>query len=81
MRWTKSLLLAALACQTALAGQAYEQLYRLYDYPRELNRAAVPVCFHHGCESVKRVRLSDEHWLKTRSTATPWQSSTESFCS
>lgn len=46
----------------ALTGQAYDELYRLYDYPQTLDRSGVPVCFHHGCESVKRIRLQDEQW-------------------
>ena len=64
MQWIRSTLLATLAFQPVSAGQAYDQLYRLYDYPKTLDRDAVPVCFHHGCESVKRVSLSDEHWRK-----------------
>jgi len=51
-----------LASSPVLSGQAYEELYRRYDYPKTLTRSAVPVCFHHGCESVKRVRLTDDHW-------------------
>jgi hypothetical protein len=50
--------------QASAAGQAYDDLYRLYDYPKTLNRSAVPVCFHHGCESVKRVSLSNDHWSR-----------------
>jgi len=67
MRFLECGLLGALfvaACQPAIAGQAYQDLYRLYDYPRTLERSAVPVCFHHGCESVKRIALSDEHWQR-----------------
>lgn len=64
MRWIESLaiIVAALALQPALAGQAYDELYRLYDYPKTLQRSAVPVCFHHGCASVKRVSLEDVQW-------------------
>lgn len=53
-----------ITAQSVGAGQAYDQLYRLYDYPKTLDRDAVPVCFHHGCESVKRVHISDEHWRR-----------------
>ena len=46
----------------ALANDAYDQLYRRYDYPAQLSRSAVPVCFHHGCESIARVPISDAQW-------------------
>jgi hypothetical protein len=64
MRWIESLAITAIvfALQPALAGQAYDELYRLYDYPKALERSAVPVCFHHGCESVERVSLTDAQW-------------------
>lgn len=59
-RWT--LLISLAISLPALAGQAYDNLFRLYDYPKTLSRNAVPVCFHHGCESVKRIDLSNAHW-------------------
>lgn len=65
MRWPECVLLGALGCSVppaALANDAYDALYRLYDFPRQLNRAAVPVCFHHGCESVVRVEIADANW-------------------
>ena len=54
-----------------LAGQAYDNLYLLYDYPRILSRSAVPVCFDHGCAQVKQVSLSDEHWRRLGAHFTP----------
>ncbi|MGB5570048.1 MAG: hypothetical protein WBM81_12170 [Sedimenticolaceae bacterium] len=74
MRWIESLAVAvaAVAVQPAPAGQAYDELYRLYDYPKTLERSAVPVCFHHGCASVKRVTLKDAQWQQvTRHFAPP----------
>jgi hypothetical protein len=65
MRWIERFVAsaaAALLAQPLLASQAYDDLYRLYDYPKTLTRAAVPVCFHHGCESVKRIRLEGAAW-------------------
>jgi hypothetical protein len=71
MRWIESLVIT-LAMQPALAGQAYDDLYRLYDYPKTLERSAVPVCFHHDCASVKRIRLQDPEWQQlTRFFAPP----------
>ena len=65
MRLFESAILSMmLLAQSAFAGQAYDQLYRLYDYPKTLHRNAVPVCFHHGCESVERVTLTEEHWSR-----------------
>jgi len=65
MHWIKRILGAAvLAAPPAQAGEAYAALYRLYDYPEQLRLEAVPVCFHHGCASVKRVRLGDAQWQK-----------------
>ena len=69
LRW--GLLVAAAINQPALAGQAYDKLYRLYDYPKTLSRTAVPVCFHHGCASVKQVSLTDEHWNRLLVHFTP----------
>ncbi len=40
----------------------YAELYRLYDYPQTLSREQVPVCFHHGCASVKHVEIDERHW-------------------
>ncbi len=60
-RWVPAVLLGA---QAAVAGQAYDELFRLYDYPKTLTRDEVPVCFHHGCDSVKRVSLTDAHWQR-----------------
>ena len=72
MRFLRSLSLISLfIAQPLAAGQAYDDLYRLYDYPKILSRSAVPVCFHHGCESVKRVSLSDEHWSRLARHFTP----------
>lgn len=71
LRFAAGLLAWPLAVQSALAGQAYDELYRLYDYPKTLGRSAVPVCFHHGCESVKQVRLTDEHWNRLAGYFTP----------
>lgn len=42
----------------------YEKLYRLYDFPAALARDAVPVCFHHGCDSVAVIRLDDGDWRR-----------------
>ena len=56
------MLVICLGVAPAYANEAYEELYRQYEIPRELNRQAVPVCYHHGCESVARVQLSDEAW-------------------
>ena len=53
------------------AGEAYDNLYRVYDYPRTLNRDSVPVCFHHGCAQVERVSLSDAHWGRLSAYFTP----------
>ena len=57
-------LLILLMANTSLtfASEAYERLYRLYDIPRELTRSQVPVCYHHGCESVARIDLTDPLW-------------------
>ncbi|MCG6966231.1 MAG: hypothetical protein LJE59_06955 [Chromatiaceae bacterium] len=64
MRWPERLLLVALLCcaRVAIANDAYDELYRLYDYPQELNREQVPVCSQHGCERVTRVALSAAQW-------------------
>ena len=63
MRCSDCLLLLLLLPHTVpAANEAYQELYRSHDVPKELHRGAVPVCFHHGCESVSRVALSDEHW-------------------
>ena len=70
-----SLLMFLVINYPLLAGQAYDNLYSLYDYPRILSRSAVPVCFHHGCAQVKRVSLSDEHWRRLSSYFTPPASS------
>lgn len=66
-----ALLIVFVAAQPVLAGQAYDDLYRLYDYPKTLDRSAVPVCFHHGCESVKQVSLTNEHWDRVVRYFTP----------
>lgn len=72
MRFIESALLTVtLVVEPTLAGQAYDQLYRQYDYPKTLHRAAVPVCLHHGCERVERVKLSDEHWNRLVAYFTP----------
>ena len=72
MRFIESALSAMLVLvQSASAGQAYDELYRQYDYPKTLHRSAVPVCFHHGCESVERVRLTDELWNRVAGYFTP----------
>ena len=72
MRFRRPLsLLSLFIAQPLTAGQAYDDLYRLYDYPKSLHRSAVPVCFHHGCESVKRVSLTDEHWSRLIRHFTP----------
>ena len=63
MRWSDCLLLFLLLPHAVpAANEAYQELYRLYDVPKQLRRDAVPVCFHHDCQSVRRVALSDEHW-------------------
>ena len=59
-----AVLLTTLLSLPAFGGEAYDKLYRLYDYPKTLTRGAVPVCFHHGCESVKHVALTDAHWQR-----------------
>jgi len=72
MRFIESGLLSmTLFTQSVFAGQAYDELYRLYDYPKTLHRSAVPVCFHHGCESVKRVSLTEEYWSRLARHFTP----------
>lgn len=74
MHWASPLLatLGLLAQQAVFANPAYDELYRLYDYPRELSRRQVPVCYHHGCDTVGRVALSDEQWRQvTDHLATP----------
>jgi len=72
MRFLRPLSLISLfIAQPLAAGQAYDDLYRLYDYPKSLSRSAVPVCSHHGCESVQRVSLSDEHWSRLARHFTP----------
>jgi len=72
MRFRRPLSLISLfIAQPLAAGQAYDELYRLYDYPKSLSRSAVPVCFHHGCESVERVSLTDEHWSRLVRHFTP----------
>lgn len=65
MRWLDWLLPAALlSAGTAAAGEAYRQLHRLYDFPVTPTPAALPVCFDHGCSSVKRVSLPDAQWRR-----------------
>ena len=64
MHWSRRTTALLLVAQTAVAGQAYDELYRLYDYPKTLSRDEVPVCFHHGCDSVKWISLSDGHWRR-----------------
>jgi hypothetical protein len=65
MRWIEAgALLMLAACGPAVAGDAYRELYRRYDLPKTLDRAAVPVCSRHGCESVARIRLDDAHWQR-----------------
>jgi len=53
------------------AGQAYDKLYWLYDYPKTLSRSAVPVCSRHGCGIVQQVSLSDAHWRRLSGYFTP----------
>ena len=73
MRWPEWWLLLATAfgAQAGLAGEAYDALYRLYDYPRTLTPSQVPVCFHHGCAGVKRVDLRGTHWQRLASHFAP----------
>jgi hypothetical protein len=56
------LLTASLCLGNAHAGEAYDQLYMKYDFPKQLKRTEVPVCSHHGCEIVTRVDLTGQHW-------------------
>ncbi|MCB1785881.1 MAG: hypothetical protein H6953_11275 [Chromatiaceae bacterium] len=44
------------------ADQAYEELYRQYDFPEAPSPKDVPVCYGHGCATVARVALSDPQW-------------------
>lgn len=63
MRWAEPALVASLLVSADVtAGDAYNRLFRLYDFPPQLQRDAVPVCFHHGCTSVARVAIEDEQW-------------------
>jgi hypothetical protein len=63
MRWIDGVCgTALLFSTTATASDAYRQIHRLYDVPPTLHRDAVPVCMHHGCEKVVRIRLSDSDW-------------------
>lgn len=64
-------LLVLLGTHPTFATEAYERLYRLYDIPRELNRKEVPVCYHHGCESVARIELDDTLWQRATRHFTP----------
>ncbi len=57
-------LLPLLLTASVSAGEAYDQLYRRYDIPRELTRSQVPVCYHHGCASVARITLDDDLWRR-----------------
>ena len=56
------LLVTFFGTHAAIGGEAYEELARLYDYPARLGRDAVPVCFGHGCSSVRRIALQPADW-------------------
>ena len=63
MRWFDVMLLVTFfGTHAAIGGEAYEELARLYDYPARLGRDAVPVCFGHGCSSVRRIALQPADW-------------------
>ena len=72
MRLLSLLLLSLLSMSSAFATtEAYERLYRLYDIPRELTRDQVPVCFHHGCDTIARIELDDALWQRITRHFTP----------
>lgn len=73
MRWISAIIgVVLLAGPVTVAGDTYRYLYRLYDLPPTLEREAVPVCMHHGCETVARMRLSVADWrMVTRHFARP----------
>ena len=59
MRWFEAMMLVSFfGMHAAIGGEAYEELARLYDYPARLGHHAVPVCFNHGCSSVRRIALA-----------------------
>lgn len=65
MRWLDGLLPASpLNAETAMAGEAYRPLHRLYDFPATPTPAALPVCFDLSCSSVKRVSLPEAQWRR-----------------
>jgi hypothetical protein len=73
MRWIEHLGVVLLLASSAATGtEAYRELYRLYDVPPTLGRDAVPVCMHHGCQTVAHIPLSDSDWgMITRHLADP----------
>ena len=72
MRWREALFFLSVAVARPVpANQAYDELYRLYDYPPTLSRSAVPVCFHHGCATVRQVRIDDADWERVISHLLP----------
>lgn len=66
-----SLLIFLAVSQPVPAGQAYDNLYQLYDYPKTLSRSGVPVCSRHGCATIQQVSLSDAHWQRLSGYFTP----------
>lgn len=72
MRWIERMALAALfGTGAAVAGEAYDRLLRLYDFPVRPERTELPVCFGHGCSTVRRIALSDADWRRVAAHLTP----------